>query len=81
MMPTVGYLTDSSQKVVNQFLFHGVISYKINKYIVLSAGNQKNKFGDGYRSLWLSEFAPTYPFLKLESTSFESKICKSMVCS
>lgn len=73
MMPTVGYLTDSSQKVVNQFLFHGVISYKINNYIVLSAGNQKNKFGDGYRSLWLSEFAPTYPFLKLESTFWKVK--------
>ena len=73
MMPNVGYLTDSSQKVVNQFLFNGVTSYKINNYIVLSAGNQKNKFGDGYRSLWLSEFAPTYPFLKLESTFWKVK--------
>ena len=41
--------------------------------MIISAGNQKNKFGDGYRSLWLSEYAPTYPFLKLESTFLESK--------
>ena len=73
MMPTFGYLTDSSQKNISQTIFQGLISYKINDYMIISAGNQKNKFGDGYRSLWLSEYAPTYPFLKLESTFWKVK--------
>ena len=54
-------------------IFQGVISYKLNKYILLSVGNEKNTFGDGYRSLWLSDFAPAYPFMKLESTFWKVK--------
>ena len=73
LIPSVGYVDDSSKISYNKPILQGLISYKINKYIVLSGGSEKNKFGDGYRSLWLSEFAPIYPFLKLESTFWKVK--------
>jgi len=65
---SIGYIDDTNSMSFSKPIFQGVISYKLNKYILLSAGNEKNTFGDGYRSLWLSDFAPTYPFMKLEST-------------
>ena len=73
LIPHIGYVDDSSEISYNKPILQGLISYKINKYIVLSCGSEKNKFGDGYRSLWLSEFAPIYPFLKLESTFWKVK--------
>ena len=73
LVPSIGYVDDSSKISYNKPIFQGLISYKINKYIILSGGSEKNKFGDGYRSLWLSEFAPIYPFLKLESTFWKVK--------
>ena len=71
--PTLGYLTDTLKKLYSRPFFEGQISYEINKYFVLSSGIGKNFFGDGYRSLWLSDYAPTYPFLKLESTFWKAK--------
>lgn len=70
---SIGYVDDTNSMSYSKPIFQGVISYKLNKYILLSAGNEKNTFGDGYRSLWLSDFAPAYPFLKLESTFWKVK--------
>ena len=56
---SIGYIDDTNSMSFSKPIFQGVISYKLNKYILLSAGNEKNTFGDGYRSLWLSDFAPT----------------------
>ena len=71
--PSVGYLDDSNSLTFRKPILQGIISYNLNNYITLSAGNEKNTFGDGYRSLWLSDFAPVYPFLKLESTFWKVK--------
>ena len=73
MSPNIGYLLDSTNQLSSNPILQGLLSYKLNKYMVVSVGSQKNKFGDGYRSLWLSEFAPVYPFLKLESTFWKVK--------
>ena len=72
-IPSVGYVDDSSKMSYKKPIFQGLISYNINKYVVLSCGSEKNKFGDGYRSLWLSDFAPIYPFLKMETTFWKVK--------
>ena len=71
--PSAGYLDDTNSFSYNNPIFQGILSYKINDYITLCAGNEKNTFGDGYRSLWLSDFSPAYPFLKLESTFWKVK--------
>lgn len=47
------------------------IAYSPFEFLQLEAGNAKNFYGDGYRSLLLSDFAHNYPYLKLE-TSFLS---------
>lgn len=51
---------------------YGMISYsprKINpnknNFLVFQFGNEKNFFGDGYRSLLLSDFSSPYSFLKI----------------
>ena len=71
--PSVGYIDDTNSMSFRNPIFQGLVAYQLNKYITLSAGNEKNTFGDGYRSLWLSDFAPAYPFLKLESTFWKVK--------
>jgi len=47
----------------------GYVSYTPNKYFNFQLGHDKNFFGDGYRSMLLSDNALYYPFLKI-TTSF-----------
>lgn len=51
----------------NEFL----LAYRPNKIFTFLGGYGKNFFGEGYRSLLLSDNASNYPFLKIE-TSFGS---------
>ncbi len=44
-------------------------AYKLNKFFTILGGHSKNFFGDGYRSLLLSDNVSSNPFFKLE-TSF-----------
>ncbi len=46
----------------------GYISYTPVKQFNVQLGHGKNFIGDGYRSLLLSDFAYSYPFLKLTTT-------------
>jgi len=48
-----------------------VAAYKVNKFFTFLGGFGKNFFGEGYRSLLLSDNAVANPFLKIE-TSFAS---------
>ncbi len=48
-----------------------MMAFKANKFFTLIGGYGKNFFGDGYRSLLLSDNAPASPFFKIE-TSFSS---------
>ena len=47
----------------------GYLSYSPGKYFNFQFGHDKNFFGEGYRSLFLSDNAFNYPFLKI-TTSF-----------
>jgi len=42
-----------------------LLSYSPNKYLDITVGQDKNFIGDGYRSMLLSDYASSYPFLKL----------------
>jgi hypothetical protein len=45
-----------------------LIAFRANKFFTFLGGYGKNFFGEGYRSLLLSDNASNYPFLKLETT-------------
>ncbi len=45
-----------------------VLSYTPVKFINFALGKDKTFIGDGYRSMLLSDFATSYPFLKLTAT-------------
>lgn len=43
-------------------------AYKVNRFFTLMGGYGKHFFGNGYRSLLLSDQAAAYPFFKIETT-------------
>lgn len=51
----------------------GYLSYSPNKIFNFQAGKDKNFYGDGYRSLFLSDVANSYPFLKISITVWKLK--------
>ena len=69
----LGLLNDTSKRTFSLFELDGYLSYNPNRYFVFSAGVGKHFFGDGYRSLLLSDFAPSYPYIKMESTFWKVK--------
>ena len=69
-------INGASVDSINNYRFHDVdlsVSFKANDYILLSAGKGKNFWGDGYRSLLISDNAATYPFVRLESEFWNVK--------
>jgi len=60
----------------NLYAFHNLnfmFSYKIKDYFKAEIGHGEHFFGDGYRSLLLSDNASNYPYLKLQ-TDISKKI-------
>lgn len=51
----------------------GYISYSPNKMFNVQFGHGKNFIGDGYRSLFISDVASPYPFLKLNTSFWKIK--------
>ncbi|QCR20991.1 hypothetical protein [Pontibacter sp. SGAir0037] len=51
----------------------GYISYTPSEYFNIQAGHDKLFFGDGYRSLFLSDYAYSYPFFKINTTFWKIK--------
>jgi hypothetical protein len=61
----------SSRSMTNNMFYRAevVAAYQANKFFTFSGGYGKNWFGEGYRSLLLSDNAAAHPFAKIE-TSF-----------
>jgi len=53
--------------------FEGYISYAPSKYFNIQLGQGKNFWGDGYRSLLLSDNSYSYPFLKISTNVWKLK--------
>ena len=51
----------------------GYVSYTPSKWFNAQLGHGKNFIGDGYRSLFLSDNASPYPFVKLNTTFWKIK--------
>jgi hypothetical protein len=58
--------TDGDVLISNNL--QGSVHYSPSKYFTFSGGYGKHFIGDGYRSLFLSDFAPSYPFAKVLAT-------------
>lgn len=52
---------------------NGLVNYQADKYFNLQFGHGKNFFGDGYRSLLLSDNAFNYPYFKLTTDVWKFK--------
>lgn len=55
----------------NDFRFYA--NYKASDHFLFEGGFGKNFFGDGYRSLFLSENASSYPYFKIVTTAWRIK--------
>lgn len=64
----VGFPNPPNVSERNQLYTTAVMSYMPNKFFRFDGGYGKNFIGDGYRSLFLSDNAANYPFLKLTTS-------------
>ncbi len=64
IVPHYGKALKSSGNSLQYALFDARISYSPSKYFNLQTGYGKNFIGSGYRSLFLSDNANSYPFFK-----------------
>ena len=72
VMPNFGYAYKNGNGYSFQSL-SGYVSYTANKYFNFQVGQGKNFWGDGYRSLFLSDNANNYPFARLTANIWRIK--------
>ena len=72
IIPQYGY-ADSGRIGYKTLLQTGYLAYAPNKTFRFEAGNGKHFFGDGYRSLLLSDNANAYPYFKITTTIWKFK--------
>jgi len=66
-VPGVGFYKPFKKSGTDYFDARGYITFNAAKYIDIQFGYDKNFIGDGYRSLFLSDWGNSYLFLKLNT--------------
>lgn len=66
-VPGVGFYKGFKGDGVDYFDARGYITFNATKYIDIQFGHDKNFIGNGYRSLFLSDWGNSYLFLKLNT--------------
>jgi hypothetical protein len=66
-VPGVGFYKTFKTTGVDYFDARGYITFTVSKYIDVQFGHDKNFIGNGYRSLFLSDWGNSYLFLKLNT--------------
>ena len=66
-VPGVGFYKSFKRNAFDYFDARGYVTFNATKYIDIQFGYDKNFIGDGYRSLFLSDNANSYLFLKLNT--------------
>ncbi len=66
-VPGVGFYKNFKTNAVDYFDARGYITFNAAKYIDIQFGYDKNFIGDGYRSLFLSDWGNSNLFLKLNT--------------
>ncbi|MBK0403416.1 hypothetical protein I5M27_10495 [Adhaeribacter sp. BT258] len=67
IVPHEGYWKNFKEDGYDFFTARGYVNYALSKHINIQLGHDKNFIGNGYRSLILSDYAPGYFFLKLNT--------------
>lgn len=70
--PGEGYAHGSGTNVTH-YDWNAHLSWDAHKYINLTLGRGKNFFGEGHRSLFLSDEAYSYPYLRISTTVWRIK--------
>ena len=73
IVPGIGIAKDFNTNQFDFPLAEAHITYTPNKFIDLQLGNGRNFLGDGYRSMFLSDGASPYPYVKINSTFWKIK--------
>ena len=66
-VPGYGYYKSFKSTGVDYFDARGYVTFNVTKYIDVQFGHDKNFIGNGYRSLFLSDWGNSYLFLKLNT--------------
>jgi hypothetical protein len=66
-VPGVGFYKGFKGNAVDYFDARGYISFSATKYINFQFGHDKNFIGNGYRSLFLSDWGNSYLFFKINT--------------
>ena len=66
-VPGVGFYKKFKSNGYDYFDGRGYLTFNVTKYIDIQFGYDKNFIGNGYRSLFLSDFGDSYLFLKLNT--------------
>jgi len=72
VVPGMGSAYSSKQGYSYQY-YSGYLSYSPNKIFNFQIGKDKHFWGDGYRSLFLSDVSNSFPFLKISTTIWKIK--------
>ncbi len=64
VIPRLGYSSAKNNDVYNYVMSEFLISFSPSKYINLQAGKGRHFWGDGYRSLFLSDNSNSFPYYK-----------------
>jgi hypothetical protein len=73
VLPGVGFNMADSGSTPWSLLTFGHIQWQAGKYFNLELGKGKHFWGDGHRSLILSDVAPAYPYLRLTTKIWKIK--------
>ena len=66
-VPGVGFYKPFKKNGYDYFDARGYVTFNVTKYIDFQFGYDKNFTGNGYRSLFLSDFGSSYLFLKINT--------------
>lgn len=72
VIPNFGYAYKNNNSYSFQSL-SGYVSYSPGKIFNFQVGKDKHFFGDGYRSLFLSDYSNNFPFVKLTANIWKIK--------
>jgi len=73
IIPGYGLNKSEDRKFVDYPFAEGYFSYKPSKFFFFELGHGNHFIGEGYRSLFLSDNAGVYPYLKVEATFWKVK--------
>jgi hypothetical protein len=62
-----------NDEIIRSNDFNGYLSFTPSRYFNMQAGYGRHFWGDGYRSLLLSDHAPSYPYLSLNTNFWRIK--------